>query len=231
MNSQRIYYEIIQNAKLRGLNKKSIGGYFEKHHIIPRSLNGSNCKTNLVLLTAREHFICHYLLTKIYKENTQHYKMIKAFFMMTWNSKEKKQQRYVNSRLYNSLKNAYAKAFSNQSKGENNSQFGTVYYYNRHTFENKRFKPDEIVGDDWIKGRYGVCKINDKIRKIKYEDIKNERFEYAKKTLEHYLSIKCKSFKEYCKLGHYDKSYNSLRNLFKLLPEYDMLCKPREGFY
>ena len=33
-------------------------GYYEKHHIQPKSLGGSNKKENLVRLTAREHFIC-----------------------------------------------------------------------------------------------------------------------------------------------------------------------------
>lgn len=40
-------------------------GYVEKHHIIPVSLGGSNDPTNLVSLTAREHFIAHLLLTRM----------------------------------------------------------------------------------------------------------------------------------------------------------------------
>lgn len=40
--------------------------YCELHHIIPKSINNSlkNDKTNLVYLTAREHYICHRLLEK-----------------------------------------------------------------------------------------------------------------------------------------------------------------------
>lgn len=34
--------------------------YTEKHHIIPKSLGGDNSKTNLVVLTGRQHFICHW---------------------------------------------------------------------------------------------------------------------------------------------------------------------------
>jgi len=56
----RWYTKIINNAKNRTIN-----GYIEKHHIMPRSLGGSNDKTNIVKLTAREHFICHLLLTKM----------------------------------------------------------------------------------------------------------------------------------------------------------------------
>ena len=69
MNYQRIYNEIVNNAKLRGLNKKLLDYYTEKHHIIPKCLNGTNDKSNLVLLTAREHYLCHWLLWKANKEN------------------------------------------------------------------------------------------------------------------------------------------------------------------
>jgi hypothetical protein len=54
------YYKIIERSKSR-----IIPYYTEKHHIIPKSLGGSNKKDNLALLTAREHFICHLLLTKM----------------------------------------------------------------------------------------------------------------------------------------------------------------------
>lgn len=55
------YYNIITRAKSRIL---SIDIYTENHHIVPKSLGGSNAKDNLVKLTAREHFICHLLLPK-----------------------------------------------------------------------------------------------------------------------------------------------------------------------
>ena len=69
MNYFIVYNNIIEKAKSRGLNKKLLDGYFERHHIVPRCMNGTNDKSNLVLLTAREHYICHYLLWKIHKDN------------------------------------------------------------------------------------------------------------------------------------------------------------------
>lgn len=40
-------------------------GYSESHHVIPKSLGGSNVKSNLVRLTAREHFVAHKLLVRM----------------------------------------------------------------------------------------------------------------------------------------------------------------------
>ena len=57
MDYKAIYYKIIENAKTEVENGKRSLGYYEKHHILPRSLNGTNDKNNLVKLTAREHFI------------------------------------------------------------------------------------------------------------------------------------------------------------------------------
>jgi len=56
------YYSIINKAFGRVLPTET---YTEKHHIIPSSLGGTNDKNNLVKLTAKEHFICHLLLTKM----------------------------------------------------------------------------------------------------------------------------------------------------------------------
>jgi len=65
MNYQRIYDQLIKRA----VERCSIDGYTEKHHILPRSMGGSDEPENLVVLTAREHLIAHWLLTKSYPEN------------------------------------------------------------------------------------------------------------------------------------------------------------------
>ncbi len=65
MNYQKIYDQIVEKARSENRKKSKID-YYERHHIIPKCLNGSNEKSNLVLLTAKEHFICHKLLAEIY---------------------------------------------------------------------------------------------------------------------------------------------------------------------
>lgn len=52
MNYTKIYNLIIEKRKV-----VIPTGYVEEHHIIPRSLGGSDDKSNLVKLTAKEHFI------------------------------------------------------------------------------------------------------------------------------------------------------------------------------
>ena len=42
--------------------------YCETHHIIPKSEGGLDEPDNLVNLTAREHYVAHLLLAKIYKD-------------------------------------------------------------------------------------------------------------------------------------------------------------------
>lgn len=51
-------------AQDRNWSRKSSGQYVEQHHIIPKSLGGTNDKSNLVFLTAREHCIAHLLLCR-----------------------------------------------------------------------------------------------------------------------------------------------------------------------
>jgi len=86
------YYNIINHAKSRILSPDV---YTEKHHIIPRSMGGDNSADNLVKLTAREHFVCHLLLTKmtdgIYKR-----KMFFALQMMIYPNKRKPIHKTIN---------------------------------------------------------------------------------------------------------------------------------------
>lgn len=88
MNYQKVYDQIIDRARDRKLDC-----YREKHHVTPKCLGGSDAKDNLVELTAREHFICHWLLCRIYPESR---KLAKAFNMMC-QGKNTKQQRYIPS--------------------------------------------------------------------------------------------------------------------------------------
>lgn len=100
----KLYFNIIDNA----LSRNSIDYYVESHHIHPKSLGGSDSKENLVNLTAREHFICHYLLTK-FTIGQDKYKMLCAFQAMGNLISKFTHHRYVNSRLFEHSKDKWIK--------------------------------------------------------------------------------------------------------------------------
>lgn len=75
-----------QELSLLIKSDSNINGYCEKHHILPKSfgLGGYRDFNNYVFLTAREHFIAHRLLAKMFsKENKFYFKMIYAINLMT----------------------------------------------------------------------------------------------------------------------------------------------------
>jgi hypothetical protein len=61
MNYEKIYEDLMVRAFDRKLDC-----YTEAHHILPRTMGGSNDPENLVELTAEEHFLAHKLLVKMF---------------------------------------------------------------------------------------------------------------------------------------------------------------------
>ncbi len=118
MNYRHIYMRIVSHAKsemelgLRPknqLDKKNFPNqYFELHHILPRALfpNWEKRKSNIVALTAREHFFCHQLLTKIYPGQAMYY-ALSAFNC-------NKDKRILTSKDYENVKMILQKANQNR---------------------------------------------------------------------------------------------------------------------
>ena len=113
------YFDIIQNAT--SSNRSKSDRYFEAHHIVPKSFGGSNKKSNLVLLTPREHFLCHLLLPKMMIDTVKAGKMVYAFFRM--------KHKHKNSRLFDRFRTSYGSL----TTGENNPFYGRT-----HTAETKQ---------------------------------------------------------------------------------------------
>lgn len=111
------YYYTIRKAK-RQQRSKGKGIYYEKHHIIPKSLSGSNNQDNLVLLTPKEHYICHLLLPKMCINSKHKGKMVYAFMMLS--GKRNKYSHNYNSNLYDKFKKSYCLSIS----GENSYMYG-----------------------------------------------------------------------------------------------------------
>lgn len=85
MNWKNIHDQIIKQALSENRQKHDLV-YYEQHHIIPKCMNGSNHPDNLVLLTAREHFIIHKLLCEIYPHiDSLHYALWRMMNFQTSN--------------------------------------------------------------------------------------------------------------------------------------------------
>jgi hypothetical protein len=123
MNYQKIYNQIIERAK-----SNIREGYLERHHIVPKSLGGTDDGSNLVLLTAREHYLCHWLLAK----QTNDKRMWLAFSMMSVSSD--KHQRIKSGRVFERAKISRSYAMT----GENNPMYGKKSACVGHTEETKQ---------------------------------------------------------------------------------------------
>jgi hypothetical protein len=110
------YTQIVDRAKLR----PTTVGYYERHHIIPKSLGGTNKLDNLVNLTAREHFICHWLLTKCVLIKVE--KMQYALWVMIHSENEHQERYKINSKKYEILKKHLSLVFSRQHIGKPKSE-------------------------------------------------------------------------------------------------------------
>jgi len=120
MDYQKVYNDLVELARLKDRKKiKNNPGLYERHHIIPRCLGGSNLLTNIVLLTPKEHFIAHKLLHYIHKDNN---KLFLAFFMM-FNVNDRQQRDYkTSSREYEELKIKNGKVMSEINTGIKRSE-------------------------------------------------------------------------------------------------------------
>ena len=84
--------------------------YYEKHHIIPRCLGGTDDSYNIVNLTPEQHFVAHQLLVKIFPGKPG---LIYAAHMMgSRNTRSKR-----NNKSYGWLKRKFAKTMSDERKG------------------------------------------------------------------------------------------------------------------
>jgi hypothetical protein len=103
----KLHYTNLINTRKNRTTIDSI--YYEKHHIVPKCWGGTNKPNNLIHLTAREHYIAHWLLYRIRPSSTG---TALAFWKMTFpGSKFLEKRNYtINSRMYAEAKTAMAEA-------------------------------------------------------------------------------------------------------------------------
>jgi hypothetical protein len=220
MNYKKIYFKLIKNRK----NNPLKDCYTETHHIIPRSLGGKNFKSNLIVLSAREHFIAHLLLSKMFSDKMKKAKMIMALAMMMVSSKNQNRYRFT-SRQFSFLRELHAKSMSVLQGGKLNSQSETMWITNG--IENKKIKIFEQIEGGWKKGRFIESSLKEEktLKKEKNKKQKLEKKEYNKK---HYTNL----YKIYCNFGwdEIKKNYPySKPNFIQKCIKYALDFKPQNG--
>ena len=200
MNYNKIYNSLVSRAKTRTLL-----GYKEIHHIIPKCLGGSDLNDNLVELTPEEHYLAHQLLTRIYPNNR---KLVYAAAMMVSNRPTNK--------MYGWLKRRLSSSKSIEQSGTGNSQYGTCWV-NHDIFGSKKIDKNlivEYIEQGWILGKTlkyvkpkksRVCPIK------REEEIKLHRY--------YYTIYKENGFDEFVKITGYSKSKQNLVQRFATLLE------------
>lgn len=127
MNYLKMYINICKKAKSRN-NKYFKNLYYEKHHIFPVSIFGNNFTVIKVL--PKEHYILHYLLTKIYikrygEKDRKTIAMLRAFNMFSYMNKIYK--RHILSKHYSNMKIMNSEFNSILMSGTNNPFYGKTH--------------------------------------------------------------------------------------------------------
>ena len=139
MNYKKHYNLLIERSRTRTLS-----GYVERHHIVPRCMGGTNEKSNIAVLTPEEHYLAHQLLVKMYPEND---KLVYAAKMLTVSGNNQTR----NNKQYRWLKRRY-QSVCKKRIGEKNPSYGRSWYHDPNTLESGKFLLEDVP-KGWVKGK------------------------------------------------------------------------------
>lgn len=143
MNYKKHYDSLVESRfilKNQRYQERKVGIYYEGHHIVPKAKGGEGNSSrglnhpNIVLLTAREHFLAHWLLWRIHRDRQS----ALAFHKMMSNNKN--QNRIVSSKGYEEARLAFSETNKGNQYGKGKTKIIT---------EEQKKKHSEIM-----KGRY-----------------------------------------------------------------------------
>lgn len=145
MNYKKIHDSIIERAKNRVYD-----GYTEDHHIIPKCMGGTDDSSNIVSLTAEEHFLIHILLVKLHPGN--HNLIFAVKLMCEHNSTHR-----MTNKMYGWLKQLHSELSSKKFKSmwtnpEKRNQIMNTMRVSFNTPEHKK-KKSEIMKREWQQNR------------------------------------------------------------------------------
>ncbi len=144
------YIKFIKQCQQKNVDYE---GYVEKHHICPKANDMfpdyacfKNNPWNCAILTARQHFIAHMILWKVYKD-------VYSVISTVWAMKNRNGMS-VNSKMYENLKLEFSKISSELQKGicTLKDEFGNIVRIHR----------DELINFSNLKGlSYGKVTVQD----------------------------------------------------------------------
>ncbi|MCE2730444.1 MAG: HNH endonuclease [Sphingomonadaceae bacterium] len=152
MDYKRIYDQFIADRRTKEKALRASGKYFERHHITPRSMGGTNDAGNMIALTAGDHYFAHECLARIlgggmwgalYFMSHINSKSAKGFFARRWQYETARENYaknlpehivHVGSRLADNAKRlaALSDYFSNTDHGAAvKARYENTEYYER----------------------------------------------------------------------------------------------------
>lgn len=178
-NYEKQYFDLIEAAKSSNRTKKD-GIYYEKHHILPKSLGGTDNEENLVLLTAEEHYNAHYLLWmfKPCKQTAYAFYMMNTMISTT-------QDRIKNAELFKIAREAFN--FYNRQPRKKQSREQVEHRRKLNTGKKRTDETKQKMSDS-MKKFYENETENDKKLRIKKVSEKTKKAMWRKDIREKYLN-------------------------------------------
>lgn len=215
MDYSKHYNNLITKAKNRYLKD-----YKERHHIIPKSFGGSDEPNNIVELTAREHFVAHWLLARMYGG-----KMYHAFLLMAA-ANNYNQHRYTpSSRAYEEAKQKATEnlrkmnsipivqyTLSGEIVKEYPSAWEAATVYGTVVYSCIRGKLLTAKGYIWLK-KSDTIYLEDRIEKVKkHRTLKNKRILSKQAIVKKAQSLQ-KPVIQYTKSGEFVREWSSQKEV------------------
>lgn len=208
MNYLKHYTRLVRRA-FHSNRKRGDGNYYEGHHVKPKSLGGRI----IVLLTAKEHYIAHFLLYKHYKKHGNKNQIIKsarAWKCMTFQSND-------NIKRYTSRTFEYARiAFNESMKGKNHPMYGKshspeVLARIKESYSNM---PKEKY--DKMREKQRLAKLGKTWSDEQRKNVLSKREEYYKSLPNKFkITLPCGTVHLTPSLDRYVKENNMSRSLFR----------------
>jgi hypothetical protein len=174
MDYQKQYDNLIKSRfilKDQRYQEKKEGIYYEGHHILPKAKGGGGTSSrglkhhNIVLLTAREHFLAHWLLWRIHRDRSS----ALSFHKML--STNKNQNRIISSRGYEEARLAFSETNKGNQYGKGKTRFVTEEEKQHHS----NLMKGRYIGDkNPFYGKFHTLETKEKIS-ISRKNMKNEQ--------------------------------------------------------